>query len=197
MNNRAEPKYSQIIDHDMGIQLSGAAIENRQMASVPKTLQEMRKHLKSLQDELKSHTAVFFGQFERDGRVIDVFVTDALYKNARRENEWASGHMVSALRNAQYGFNLDESRSNGGRDGIFILDRDYSPENSMMRKIFDKFLDNPRSSATAVAEFLGTTKEQLVPVRLVHHHIRLLGVLARRAGEDLLVLVDLDKEKSR
>ena len=38
----------------------------------------------------------------------------------------------------------------------------------------------------------GRVWKSLVPVRLVSHHLRLLGVLSRGATEDALVLVDFD-----
>ena len=62
----------------------------------------------------------------------------------------------------------------------------------MMAKIFDRFLDNLDSDANEIAKNLGTSIENLLPVRLVSHQMRLLGVLSRREKSDCLVLVDFD-----
>jgi hypothetical protein len=103
--------------------------------------------------------------------------------------------MLAALKNAAYGFDERQARSVGGRDGIFLLDRTFRPANEMMRKLFDRFLDNPGSGAEELAGALGTPLAELLPVRLVSHHLRLLGVLARREDADWLVLVDCDRSK--
>ena len=68
-----------------------------------------------------------------------------------------------------------------------------SPE--MMQKLFDRFLDKPDSGAKALAAALSTPLSELLPVRLVSHHMRLLGALARGPEEDWLVLVDYDCSK--
>jgi hypothetical protein len=65
----------------------------------------------------------------------------------------------------------------------------------MMRKVFDRFLDNPGSGADDVAAALGVPLGELLPVRLVSHHVRLLGVLARGESADWLVLVDCDRSE--
>ena len=65
----------------------------------------------------------------------------------------------------------------------------------MMRKLFDRYLDSPRSRARAVADQLGVASEELVAVRLVSHQMRLLGALLRGAECDELVLVDHDDTK--
>ncbi len=64
----------------------------------------------------------------------------------------------------------------------------------MMRKLFDRYLDKPGSGAGEIAGALGVPLAELLPVRLVSHHLRLLGVLARKDDADWLVLVDCDRE---
>ena len=86
-------------------------------------------------------------------------------------------------------------RSQGGSDGIFILDRSFRAPNEMMRRIFDRYLDKPTSGIGAVAAALEIKPTELQAVRLVSHHIRLLGVLHRKTTEDWLVLVDYDDTK--
>jgi len=46
--------------------------------------------------------------------------------------------------------------------------------------------------ATRVCVAAGAGLDQIVPVRLVSHHLRLLGLLQRGPQRDLLVLVDYD-----
>jgi hypothetical protein len=102
--------------------------------------------------------------------------------------------MLAALKNASWGFDPQKARSSGGSDGIFLIDRDFRPANSMMRKIFDRFLDNPDSDAMEIAESFGTGVSDLKAIHLVAHHLRLLGVLIE-GDEDWLVLVDCDRDK--
>jgi hypothetical protein len=87
------------------------------------------------------------------------------------------------------------ARSVAGRDGVFLLDRGFRPPNAMMRKIFDRFLDRPDSGAAELASALGVDLPELRPVRLVSHHLRLIGVLARRTDGDWLVLIDCDRSE--
>ena len=70
-----------------------------------------------------------------------------------------------------------------------------APANEMMHKLFDHFLDKPGSGAEELAAALVTPLAQLLPVRLVSHHLRLLGLLARKDDADWLVLVDCDRSK--
>ncbi len=106
-----------------------------------------------------------------------------------------SREMVITLTNAAYGFDERMSRSNSGRDGIFLLDRSFRPKNEMMRKLFDRYIDKPNSGFSELVQELKLKPEPLLPIRLVSHHMRLLGVLARSHEEDHLVLVDCDRTK--
>lgn len=63
----------------------------------------------------------------------------------------------------------------------------------MMRKIFDRFLDHSSNDAAALAAFLQCATTDLLAVRLVSHHLRLLGVLHTRDDVDVLALVDFDR----
>ena len=103
--------------------------------------------------------------------------------------------MLVTLKNAAYGFDERQSRSVSGRDGIFLMDRAFRPANPMMHKLFDRFLDHEDSGALQLANALGFALGELLPVRLVSHHMRLLGVLARSNSEDWLVLVDCDRSE--
>lgn len=101
--------------------------------------------------------------------------------------------MLAALKNAAYGFDEQDARSTSGRDGLFLLDRTFRPPNAMMAKIFDRYLDSVGSGAAETAASLGVDVSELLAVRLVSHHMRLLGVLVRKPHADWLVLVDCDR----
>jgi len=128
---------------------------------------------------------------ERDGRTIRVFLTRRFYKLARRARIWRAAALVITLKNARYGFDPTRARSVGGRDGVFLLDRGI--DNTMTRKIYGQFLDRPGSGAAEVAAFLAAPPAELQAIRLVSHHMRLLGVLHRGAATDRLVIVDFDR----
>lgn len=136
-----------------------------------------------------------FHTFERNGRALHLALTERLRKAARKEKLWGSNEMLITLKNASYGFDPGGARSGGGRDGIFVLDRDFRPENTMMHKVFSRFLDHPHSEADDIARALGVKRSELQAVRLVSHHLRLLGVLAQLPDADWLVLVDCDRDK--
>lgn len=158
-------------------------------------MNELKTKLEGIEPLLAAQTFVKFDSYERNGRILHVALTDRLCRIARRNRVWKSKELLSALKNAHYGFDPDHQKSSGGRDGIFLVDRDFRPANEMMRKLFDQYLDKPNSGAQRVAQALGTTVDRLYPVRLVSHHMRLLGVLHRTEHEDWLVLVDYDDTK--
>ena len=64
-----------------------------------------------------------------------------------------------------------------------------------MKKIFDRFLDKRDSGAEELVDALGSDLDRIIPVRLVSHHMRLLGILHRSEAVDTLVLVDYDATK--
>jgi hypothetical protein len=130
--------------------------------------------------------------FERDGHPLHVALTSRLRARAKRRGVWRSRPFLATLKNAEYGFDTERQRNPAGRDGIFLLDRDFRPRNAMMRKLYDGYLDRPGSGVEEVAEALGCRVAELLPVRLVSHHMRLLGVLRRTPEADWLVLVDYD-----
>jgi hypothetical protein len=156
-------------------------------------LEEIAERLKSIEGGLGEAPWTLVHSFERDRRVLHVAVTERLRKAARKEGVWRSREMLTALKNAAYGFDEQRARSVGGRDGLFLLDRTFRPPNEMMRKIFDRYLDRAGSGAQEVAASLEVSLGDLLPVRLVSHHLRLLGVLARREDADWLILVDCDR----
>lgn len=160
-------------------------------ATSPLDLGELKQKLKSVEAHLSEGPWVLLHTFERNGRKLELALTDRLRRAAKKAGLWNSKEMLTTLKNGSYGFETGRSRSASGRDGIFLLDRDYRPENEMMRKLFGRFLD--KQEGEALARELKVPLEDLLPVRLVSHHLRLLGVLVRKAESDLLVLLDCDQ----
>lgn len=154
----------------------------------------IRARLKVLEPTLAEVPFVLFHIFERAGQPLHLCLTERLRKSTRKAGVWRAREMVATLKNAAYGFDENKARSAGGRDGIFLLDRTHRPENEMMRKVFDRFLDRDESGAVELADVLGVPLADLLPVRLVSHHLRLLGVLARRDDRDWLVLIDCERD---
>jgi hypothetical protein len=141
-------------------------------------LQDLKDKVKAIEHQLVDQPFVELHAFDREGRVLRVALTERLRRAARKD-----------------GFDELRSRSPGGRDGIFVMDRTFRPANEMMAKLFDRFLDKPASGADELATALGVSLIDLIPVRLVSHHMRLLGVLARKEEADWLALVDCDRSE--
>ena len=159
------------------------------------TLDELKEAVSAVEPELVGKPFVVAASFQRDGWTIDVGLTDRLRRACKRGRVWKSRGFLTALKNVQYGYDVTHALSVGGIDGIFLLTREHRPRNPMMRKLFDRFLDKRGSGAAEIAEALGTPLDSLIPVRLVSHHLRLLGLLHRQERNDVLVLVDYDDTK--
>ena len=156
-------------------------------------LADVRDRLKAIEHALDDAPCTLFHTFSPAARPLHLALTARIRKHARKEGVWRSREMLATLKNAAYGLDERRARSAGGRDGVFLMDRDFRPANEMMRKLFDRFLDHPGSGARERADALGVGTPELLPVRLVSHHMRLLGVLAQRDDGDWLVLVDCDR----
>ncbi len=156
---------------------------------------EAKRRLVDIEGELPEHEIVEFAAFQTPYECLTVSVTDRLRRRCRKGGMWKSKGMLTALKNSAYGYNPDVVRSRGGADGIFLLDRGHRPANSMMKKMFDRFLDKPDLLATTISRQLDVEVSDLLPVRLVSHHMRLLGVMAYNKEESHLVLIDYDNEK--
>lgn len=154
---------------------------------------EIKQALQDCEQTLRTNLMAKVGTFDRDGRNLQLFITTCFRKRCRKEGVWLHPDLISTVVNASYGFDPTTAMSPGGKDGIFLLTRDHRPKNEMMRRIFDKLLDKPGSDAVAIAEYFKKDLNDLQPVRLVSHHMRLLGIIIREAGWDQLVLVDLDR----
>jgi hypothetical protein len=96
---------------------------------------------------------VLLHTYDRDGQRLHLALTARLRKRAKKV--WCSPPFLTALKNAEYGFDDGRARSQGGADGIFLLDRTFRPANEMMRKMFDQYLDRPDKGTAEVAAGLG------------------------------------------
>ena len=137
-----------------------------------------------------------FAVFETPHGEMQVTVTDRLRKKCKKGKVWKSPAMLTALKNAEYGFDPKASRSHFGSDGVFYVDRGYTPPNSMMQKLFGRFLDKPDPLVPSLVELFKRPVEEWIAVRLVSHHMRLLGFLVSEKIGTHLVLVDYDNEKA-
>jgi len=155
-------------------------------------LSALKKRVSDIEIELDSHAVVELCRFETPGGKVVLSVTDLLRRACRKGKVWKSNAMLTALKNVQYGLDRTRMRSRGGADGVFLLDRGFQPANEMMRKLFDRFLDKPDPLVAVLAARFTTRVEDFVPVRVVSHHMRLLGVFLERADASQLVLVDYD-----
>lgn len=158
-------------------------------------LSEAKQKLQAITPNLVDAPFVVLDIFERNGRSLHLALTDRFYHACRKGKVWQSQAFLTAIKNAEYGFDPHLARSRGGRDGIFLIDRSYTPKNVMMTKLFDRYLDVPERGADEIAKTLGTKVDQLQAARLVSHHLRLLGVLWQDIGADWLILVDYDDTK--
>ena len=158
-------------------------------------LEEAKAHLEAVEGSLDAHPFVVACSFARDGRGLDLAVTARLRKLCRRGRVWKSKAFLTAFKNGAYGFDPLHAQSPGGADGIFVVSREYRPANEMMRKLFDRFLDRDDRGAHELLLAMGVGKDEVWPVRLVSHHLRLLGLLRHGPERDLLVLIDYDATK--
>ena len=159
------------------------------------TLTETKQLVEKVEEDLQGEPFVVTHQFNRDGRTLNLALTERLMRRAKKGRIWKSPAFLTALKNVDYGFDEGHARSAGGSDGIFLLSRSFRPTNAMMRKIFDRYLDKPGSGIECVSEALGVDAKELLAVRVVSHHMRLLGVLHHSSSQDWLVLVDYDDTK--
>lgn len=156
------------------------------------TLEEAKQAAEAVEPNLAGAPFVVAHRFERNGRVLHLALTERLKHSCERARVWKGRSFLQAFKNAAHGFDPVQSRRRGGKDGVYLLDRDFVPPNAMMRKIFASYLDREDSGADAVARRLGVTRASLLGARLVAHHGRLLGVLSVQPDADWLVLVDWD-----
>jgi len=156
------------------------------------TLRTLKAHVTRIEPALPLSPCTELLHTPTDDRILHVCLTAQLKTRCRRGRVWKSVPFLTALKNTAYGLRPERTRSRGGADGIFRLDRSFHPPTSMMKKVFDRFLDRP--DGEALAAHLNTRPDALSAIRVVSHHMRLLGVHVS-GRHDWIVLVDYDNEK--
>ncbi len=128
---------------------------------------------------LNSQPVAYFAEFDTPYGMLKVSITERLRRKCRKGRIWKSAAMLTALKNAAYGFDAKAPRSRGG-SGRNILCR---PQLS------------PGPLVPILATELGSPPKDRVPSRLVSHHMRLLGVISLKPNTAHMALVDYDNEK--
>ncbi len=123
------------------------------------------------------------------------YFTSILKKNCKKGKVWKSKEFFITLKNLKYGIDYTNFRSKGGKDGIFIIDRNYRPRNNMQKKIFNQFIDKENSGIEQILNELNIPKTEINAVRIVSHHMRLLGIHYEKDNQDIIILVDYDNTK--
>jgi len=95
-------------------------------------LSDIKKKLTEVENRLVERAVVELMTFDTPHGQVKVFVTDGLRRKCRRGRVWKSSEMLTAIKNVAYGFDARASRSRGGADGVFCLDRNFKPTNSMV-----------------------------------------------------------------
>jgi len=128
-----------------------------------------------------------------------VYITEDFVRKCKKAKIWNTPAFLSTLRNCWYGIDVKKMKSPGGKDGIFVIDRNYKPKNEMQRKIFDQFIDKENSLFKIACLYFDKKEEDAIAVRIVSHHMRLLGIMFRDTNQshtaNLILLVDFDKTK--
>jgi hypothetical protein len=158
-------------------------------------LKECKQRITEAEQLLARSQLVEVARFTTPHGMLALAITDKFRKRCKKGKVWKTPAMLTAVKNAAYGFDSMVPRSRGGSDGIFCIDREYRPENSMMQKIFNQFLDKPDPLVAGLERELGAPKDRWTPVRLVSHHMRLLGVLIPLGSHSILALIDFDQNK--
>ena len=166
------------------------------------TTKEIKEKLKSIENEVMRERVVEFMQNPLSGfeSTTVVYITDYFIKKCKKGKVWNTPALLVSLQNCRYEVDNKHLKSPGGRDGIFVIDRDYKPRNEMQKKIFDRFIDNDNSMFPGICQMWDKTKDDFIAVRIVSHHLRLLGVMFVTKNDDgrtfnVITLVDYDNTK--
>ena len=151
--------------------------------------------LEMAEKRLKTEFLFEYERREINNRMLITYFSNIFVKNCKKGKIWKSPEFITTLKNLKCGFDESRMRSKSGRDGIFLVDRKYRPKNPMQKKIYDKFIDKENSDFQAIVNELNMSENAVKGVRVVSHHMRLLGILEIREDEDLIVFIDFDKEK--
>ena len=159
-------------------------------------IKEAKKIIKKIEPELEFEIYIIAHIFNREGRKLHLALTERLRKITKKDKVWLSNEFLSSFKNGERGYDPEDPRSPGGKDGIFLIDNINTSKDkvmvAMVKKIYDNYIDKKDSGIDQVVSKLDIKKKDIKAVRLVSHHMRLLGVLKHREKEDWLVLVDYD-----
>ena len=155
----------------------------------------IKSKLDFAEKKLQNQFILEYERREINNRMLVTYFSNIFVKNCKKGKVWKSPEFITTLKNLKYGFDESRMRSKSGRDGIFLVDRKYRPKNSLQKKIYDKFIDKDNSDFQVIVTELNMSENAVKGVRVVSHHMRLLGILEIREAEDLIVLIDFDRDK--
>ena len=158
-------------------------------------IEEVKKRLLEIEQRIDDEVIVEFAEVVNNDRKLIVYLTSIFRKNCKKNKIWKSKKFLITLKNIKYGIDYTSFRSKGGKDGIFRLDRDHRPKNEMQRKIFDQFIDKMNSGFKMIVDELELSGQDINAVRVVSHHMRLLGIHQDLGEKDILVLINCDDTK--
>jgi hypothetical protein len=161
------------------------------------TISELKLKLKELGKRIFKYGIALLAHNETNKTW--VYITEDFVKKCKKGKVWNTPGMLSTLQNCWYGVDVTKMKSPGGKDGIFMINREYKPKNEMQRKIFDQFIDKEGSMFNNACLYFEKDPKDAIAVRIVSHHMRLLGILFRHENNDIfsnhIVLVDYDNSK--
>ena len=158
-------------------------------------IEEAKRRLESCEHILDKEVIVEFAFFDSDEKKLQLYLTQQLKRNCKKKKIWKSKAFFITLKNVKYGIDPVNFKSKGGKDGVFIIDRNFSPRNMMQKKIFDQYIDKETSDFNYVVEMMKFSLKKVNAIRVVSHHMRLLGIHQRVNNIDKVVLVDYDDTK--
>lgn len=158
-------------------------------------IEEARKLLEACENYLDKKGVVEFALIDSAERSLQLYLTSIFKKNCKKKRVWKSKAFFITIKNAKYGIDLLNFKSKGGKDGVFIIDRKFTPQNMMQKKIFDQFIDKDNSDYNKIIDKMNFLPNDVNAVRIVSHHMRLLGIHQRVNNIDKIVLVDFDNTK--
>jgi hypothetical protein len=154
---------------------------------------ELKKHLKELEESINNDGMALLSYNPENHT--SVYITNDIIKKCKKGKVWNTPALLCTLQNCWYGIDPVKMKSPGGKDGIFLLDRDYKPKNEMQRKIFDQCIDKPGSAFMNYCDQFNVNPNNVLAVRVVSHHMRLLGILLKNDKTNTIVLVNYDNTK--
>ncbi|MEN8907284.1 MAG: hypothetical protein ABF289_15110 [Clostridiales bacterium] len=125
---------------------------------------------------------------------IEVYLTLSFIKNVSKEKADRDRLFLNALSNIKYGYNKALLNSIGGKDGVFNVYEDYKPKNSMIKKLYDNYINNSKNRKELEGYF---KLSNIQGVRIVAHGMRILGFINKTIDNNKtkLVLINVDINK--